>query len=509
MRDALDSGNALSQNLDAAAKLPTLPAVAARILDTLRKEGFSSKELADLISVDPALSIKILGLANSPFYSPIGGIDSVYRAIDILGINIVRNLALSFSIIDGMKANGPGQFDYLQFWKQSIIRAVAAASAAKLVNRYSDEIFIVGLLADIGKLLMTMLRPDDYLDVQRDVNFSGVKDYESERRIFSYSHDDIGSETLKIWGIPEIIYRPIAMHHKETDDDDEYRHHVLMISIGDMVSDIYFGDTHQETIDGLCSLMNDRYLVDMDSVRSFIDDVASVGSDIMSNFDMPDEQLRPYSQLLQEANEEMFKMSLTYDQLLRRYSDEKEKAARLAGELTEANRRLRELAITDGLTGLYNFRYFHAELQKEMARARRHRHSVSLVMLDIDDFKQINDNFGHLSGDIVLKTLAGLIWRESRNVDTVARYGGEEFSLILPETDLRGAAVVAEKLRKLIEATPIEINALRINVTVSLGISVYDPQKNESNENDFIRAADRALYNSKGSGKNRLSISAP
>jgi diguanylate cyclase (GGDEF)-like protein len=353
---------------------------------------------------------------------------------------------------------------------------------------------------------MSLVRPNDYIEVLREVSYTGVKDYESERRIFSYSHEDIGSETLRIWGIPEVIYQPIAHHHEETDINGKHSDLTKLIGIGDMVSNIYFNKSRQETMESLCVGMNDKYGVNADDVRSFVDAAAAVGSDILASFDIPSEQLRPYSQLLQEANAEMFRLNLTYDQLLRRYADKNEKAARLADELKEANRKLQELAITDGLTGLYNFRYFHTELQKAMARAQRHIHSVSLVLLDIDNFKLINDNYGHISGDIVLKSLAGLIWESSRNVDTVARYGGEEFSLILPETDLKGAAVIAEKLRKTIEANAVDMDSIKIRVTVSLGICVYDPKRNQLNEDEFIKAADRALYNSKRSGKNRLSI---
>jgi diguanylate cyclase (GGDEF)-like protein len=506
MDKIIGSRSTLSPHLETTAKLPTLPAVAARILYTLRKEGFTSKELADLILIDPALTVKILSLANSPFYALQGEIDNVYRAIDVLGVNVVSNLALSFSIIENIKGDGTEGVDYTKFWQQSVIRAVAATAAAKLLNRYSDEVFIVGLLADIGKILMYVVRPNDYREVLREVSFTGVKDYESERRIFSYSHEDIGSETLRIWGIPEIIYGPIGLHHKETTDSSEYHDLIRMIEIGDMVSHIYVNSTHQETMESLCLLMNDKYGINADDVQLFVDAAANVGSDILARFDIPSEQLRPYSQLLQEANEEMFRLNLTYDQLLRRYADKNEKAARLADELKEANRKLQELAITDGLTGLYNFRYFHSELQKEMTKARRHMHSVSLVMLDVDDFKHINDNYGHLSGDIVLKSLASLILESSRNVDTVARYGGEEFSLILPETDVRGAVIVAEKLRKMIAENSVHMESIEVRVTVSLGICVYDPKKNQLNEDEFIKAADRALYNSKGSGKNRLSI---
>ena len=487
-------------------KLPTLPVVAGRILDALRKEEFSSRELAELIAIDPALTIRILSLANSPFYSAQGKIDSIQRAIDVLGLNSVKNLALSFSIVDSMKGDGNIGFNYNEFWQESIMRAVAATAAGRLLNICAEEVFIIGLLADIGKVLISLVRPNDYLEVMREVRAAGFKDYESERRKYSYSHEDVGSNALRIWGIPEVIYMPISVHHNDIDDSGKYANFIRLIHIGDMVSEIYFHSPHGGAMERLCKLMNEKWGIKQDEVLLFVDDAAKMGSDILASFDIPSEQLRPYSQLLQEANDEMFRLNMTYDQLLRRYAGEKEKAERLADELKEANRMLQTLAVTDGLTGLHNFRYFHVELQKEMARARRHMHSVSLVMLDIDNFKQINDNYGHLSGDIVLKSLAGLIRESIRVVDTTARYGGEEFSLILPETDMKGATFVAEKLRKSIEANSVVINSIKIRVTVSMGICVYEPMKKELSEDEIIKAADRALYNSKRAGKNRLSI---
>src|SRR5208282_2844310 len=131
---------------------------------------------------------------------------------------------------------------------------------------------------------------------------------------------------------------------------------------------------------------------------------------------------------------------------------------------------------------------------------------VSLVMIDIDNFKQVNDSYGHLSGDKVLRAVAGLLWQARRNMDTVARYGGEEFSVILPETDLKGAAVFAERVRKSIESNVTDVDDVKILVTVSMGISVYNPNTSKLNKDELVKAADKALYNSKNSGKNKISI---
>lgn len=496
-----------SERLEMTMKLPTLPAIAARIVDTLRSDAFSSKDLADLIAIDPALSVKVLSVANSPLYSMQEKVDSVYRAVDVLGANIVRNIALSFSIVEGMPVGDGRVFDHDDFWKRSVIRAVATDAASRLLNRRSDEVFILGLLADIGKVLMYSLRPHDYMRVLSEVRFTGIKDYEIERRIFSYNHANIGGETLRRWGIPDSIYEPIALHHNETDTCAQYSDIVDLIKIGDMVSDIYFDKSHREAMECLCKLMKNKKGLEEQEVRSFVDEAAANGSEILAGFEIAPSMMRPYSHLLEEANAEMLKLNMTYAQLLQRLSEEKEKAERLAEELKEANHQLKELIGTDGLTGLYNYRYFQGKLQEEMARAERYAKIVSLVMIDIDNFKNINDTYGHLSGDVVLRSVASLIWETSRNTDTVVRYGGEEFSVILPETDLKGAAVFAERVRKRIEEKLIAVDGITMRVTVSIGISVYDPNKSRRDKDEFILAADKALYNSKNSGKNKISIS--
>ena len=126
-------------------------------------------------------------------------------------------------------------------------------------------------------------------------------------------------------------------------------------------------------------------------------------------------------------------------------------------ELEQARERLRQLAITDGLTGLYNHRYLKEHLEQEVHRAIRHQLHVSVVMLDIDHFKKLNDTYGHPIGDAVLRTLAKLLKENIRKIDLAARYGGEEFCLVLVETNKSAAAIAAEKVRRLVEAHHFEI----------------------------------------------------
>lgn len=171
-------------------------------------------------------------------------------------------------------------------------------------------------------------------------------------------------------------------------------------------------------------------------------------------------------------------------------------------ELERLNKQLTEIAVRDGLTGLYNHRYFQEILVKEASRASRHSRDLSLLFLDVDDFKKYNDTYGHQVGDTLLKQLSQIITSAMREGDIVARYGGEEFVVILPETDLMYALRAAEKLRKSVEAYPFRGKESQPHgkVTISLGVASW--VEGSTTASSLIQQADKALYRAKNEGKN-------
>lgn len=165
---------------------------------------------------------------------------------------------------------------------------------------------------------------------------------------------------------------------------------------------------------------------------------------------------------------------------------------------------LKELSTHDGLTGLYNHREFYVLLADELARAQRFKRPVSLLMLDIDHFKHVNDTYGHQAGDVVLKGLSEMLNHEARAIDRVCRYGGEEITIILPEIDLEAAANIAERLRVAVEAQSFDVNTgVPLHITVSIGVASFPAQTN--NAQALVAAADAALYIAKETGRNRTS----
>ena len=159
------------------------------------------------------------------------------------------------------------------------------------------------------------------------------------------------------------------------------------------------------------------------------------------------------------------------------------------------------MTIVDGLTQIHNKRYFMEFLEREMARCARYDRPLSLILFDVDHFKKINDQHGHLAGDFVLKRLAELVGRHIRKEEAFARYGGEEFAVIMPETPAHRARVFAEKIRAMVEASPFEYEGQMITVTVSLGVSEMGPHRGTKS---FVAASDDNLYKAKDWGRNRV-----
>jgi diguanylate cyclase (GGDEF)-like protein len=172
-------------------------------------------------------------------------------------------------------------------------------------------------------------------------------------------------------------------------------------------------------------------------------------------------------------------------------------------ELERAKVQLQQLAVTDGLTGLYNYQYFKHKLQMEIVRSKRHGLPMSLLMMDIDHFKTYNDRFGHPLGDRILRRFSNLLFEKVRQIDILARVGGEEFALILPGTPKEGAFSVAEKLRMLIESSYFPLSEKLPLGRVTMSVGAASCPVDAQNEEDLVRFADAALYRAKKEGRNR------
>lgn len=180
------------------------------------------------------------------------------------------------------------------------------------------------------------------------------------------------------------------------------------------------------------------------------------------------------------------------------------KQIELAITIADLFQAVKEQAITDGMTGLYNRRYFEEYIKKEAIRAMRQNQKFTVIGLDLDHLKQINDTYGHNYGDIAIKTIAEVLKSNARSIDIAARMGGEEFNLILPGVDIEGGCIAAERIRKAIEAVELEKIG---HITASLGVATYPDQSDDLEE--LLELTDQAMYESKRNGRNRVTIAKP
>jgi diguanylate cyclase (GGDEF)-like protein len=491
--------------------LPSPPAIAVRILNTVQREDASMKDLAGIISADPALTAKLLRVANSNFYSLPNRVTSIERALAVLGINVIKNIALSFAIAGDLRGQAIGGFDFNYFWRRSVTSAVAAELLTALFKQKDEDIFVTALLHDIGVLVIYLGKGQEYSLLFKERMTTGIPLIELERQKFGFDHQLVGATLIADWGLPESIAEPMRYHHELDAAPEKFRKTAEILSIAGRLSAIYNETDSAERVRLLQKELTDKHDIEAELVRGLVDDVANQSIGILKTFEIDPGDIRPFSQMLQEANEQLGQLNLTYEQLVLELKEAKERAERLATELREANSRLKELVFRDGLTGLFNHRYFQESLEKEMSRSARYHSFLSLVIFDIDFFKKVNDTYGHPVGDLVLINIARTAESAVRTTDVVSRYGGEEFAVILPETDQSGMKVFAERLRRSIEkiVTEIESQKTPIKVTISVGGATLVPEMSNISKEILVETADKALYSSKKNGRNRVTILEP
>ena len=474
-------------------KLPTLPSIAVRILKAVRNKDTGLKEIGDILATDPSLSTEVLKAINSHFYSLPNKITSVPHAVNLLGTQTVKSLALSFSLVNNLRSNESNGFDYVSFWKTSLIGAVAAKIlAGKILPDFAEDAFFLGLIHNIGTLALNQCMPEQYQLVLNETKSDLYSDCEAENQVFGFNHMQVGEYMAKSWGLPESFTIPI-LHHHGLDDiqihESRINTLVKLLRLSSLFIDLnnHKRNTASTTLAQLEFLVNAYGFDDKLIIDDIVKNIHQKTMNVLPLFSITVDEDKNYFNIIEDARNELISLSSDF-----------------MAQLCEQKRRienLSKLARTDSLTNLLNFNAFHECLEKEIQRAKRYNHTLGLIMADIDHFKIINDTYGHLAGDQVLKSVAQFLHEFLRNTDTVATYGGEEFAIILPEISHADAMLVAERLRKRIESMQIEYEDKTISVSLSFGLSLLNSQKNVS-KTELIKEADTALYQAKSAGRN-------
>lgn len=490
--------------------LPTLPAVACKLISISSQEEIGMKEIANLVSKDASLSAKVLKIANSALYNFPVKISNIHQATSRIGLNAIRSMVLSFSFLSIKAKNYKDMFDYEKFWEKSLSNAVAAKLIMAEVGKSDgEEVFIAGLLQDIGELIMANCFSQKYAQLLRETS-SGEKDtIDIEEQIIGADHTSIGQEVAKMWGFPPELNIPILYHHSPQDfkdDDQKLRLTVNVVYLSGIFTNILYSNRPQKYHQKFLDVSKSTFGFDEKIVDRILDDVVKEINQTAGLFGLHVKDHKSIEEILQEANASLSSINLTYDQINRELIDAKAQLQKLTQELEEKNRHLEKLAQLDSLTEVYNHGCFQKMLQNQISIATRKISPLSLIMLDVDYFKNFNDDYGHQAGDAILKELCTLMKKSLRDYDMLFRYGGEEFAIMLIDTDDRDARIIAERLRELIANYTFVAHNNKYNVTASFGVAEIMPALDDFTNKDLIAFADAALLESKKTGRNRVTV---
>lgn len=490
-------------------ELPTLPTVASKLISLTAKEDATLADIGDLVSRDISLSAKILKVSNSAFYSFPQQIGSIQQAVSILGMNAVRSLVLSFSFLSIKAGKTPNRFDFEKFWEKSLASAVAARLILEQVKGVdAEEGFVTGLLQNLGELILARTFPQDYEKVIEGISSEQQESFVAEQSVFGVDHTLIGTTVAKSWGFPESLIAPIEFHHdpeKYTGSNATIRTTIRAVYLSDHLTNILFSSKpeayHKKFQKEAAKLLG----LNTEAIDSILEQLHIRVKEAGTYFNLKVQSSKSVQEILQEANIRLSLINLDYEQMNKQLIQAKINLENLTKALEEKNKILDNLANVDGLTGIFNHRFFQNALDQEISRAIRNSTSLSLLFIDIDYFKKFNDTYGHQVGDFVLAQFAKTIRENIRQYDILARYGGEEFVVILPETTSPEALVVAEKLRAVIQSTVFRDVREEYRVTASFGQSCGKPAVEDDFSKDaLISQADQALYEAKEKGRNKV-----
>jgi diguanylate cyclase (GGDEF)-like protein len=499
------------QKIWSSPSLPTLPGVAVRLLDASRNPETDLRSVADLVKSDPAITAKLLKSCNSTFFGFSNKVTSIDRAVSLLGTNVVTSLALSFSLVESARGTGPTARHFGKFWLQSIVHASAAETLAQETNpAVASEFFLAGLLLDLGRLAMLKTIAKDYVAVLERAEAEARPVADVSREVLGFDHFQIGVELMKQWKLPApvqhglslIAATPAELAAKSNEPDGAM---IQAVAVAHAAGELFCSGAKGEARARLLELTSALYGWSEARLDEWLAKTRARVDASADLFSVNADEIGDPSDIMALANEQLAQLALRASVEQQQAVAEKQVVLTQKAALIEENEQLQKAAMHDGLTKVYNRKFFDEAVSREVSRCCRYATPIGIVFIDADKFKSLNDNYGHRFGDEVLVRVSACIGEVIRSADTLARFGGEEFVVLASQPTEKGLQRLAERIRARVESEVIEFEGNRVPVTVSVGAAIVVPgRKDEAIAANLIESADQAMYEAKQGGRNQV-----
>lgn len=483
--------------------LPTPPGVAEQIISLSSNANSDIAVLTDIVSLDPALTVKMLRMANTPIYAQQGKVDCLKQAVMLFGWNGTLNLALSFSLVSNITPSTGDGLDYDFFWKRSIASAVACRHLGKVmgVNSRKEDLFLPGLLQDIGMLALDKAIPELYIGIRNQQHqHKNIKKLELEKLGIDHAH--VGAWLLGRWNLPKRIIDLVAISHQEEKHLGNGSESLSenCIEVSDVIADCICSDEDQRDYQYTANICNKVLGLDKASFLENLEEITSEMQETAEIFEVNVGDPKLLNCIAEQAKELLLLRSME----TLKSAEELHQAAEI---LEVKAKKLEYSAKMDALTDIYNRGHLEVCLGTEFEMSKKSGWPLTVIMVDLDHFKKVNDSYGHDCGDKVLKYAVGLLKTCIRDTDLLFRYGGEEFMLMLPNTGLEGARSLSERIIKSFNDNKFEYKQdLTISITASAGIAIQGEGMDFKNSSDLINTADQCLFKAKQCGRNQYKI---
>lgn len=489
--------------------IPAPPAALAKVIRAASDPNGSLQDLGRVCAQDAGLTVELLRIANSPRYGFADQVRNVPQAVVALGYRTVRAHAVTYAIRAAMASISVPGFDTNLFWEDGLRRAAAAQLLAELID-YPDpfEAFALGLCQDLGTVLLGLRLPHLATSIQALRQKPGQARIDAERVLTGRSHPEEFIDSPMADMLPDDLQTALGKHHDMVNTGTDRVSILTRLAMGaDTVSDVVQAWPKDSCVAAAEQLIESLGIkMELGAVLNKINDRMC---DLSLDLRLEIGQQLTLAEVVAEAQAAVLQMSAEQEQKASRLESLLRKQEEATRKLEAHNKKLLDLASKDPLTGLDNRRVFSRALETEIDRISRYDQGFSLLIVDVDYFKKVNDSYGHPAGDAVLKDLATRMQRAMRDADLVARLGGEEFGAILPCTTPTGARVAAERLRAAIEIVPFDIGGQHIDCTVSIGGVSIDNTTDIQGADDVVALADDAMYEAKTNGRNQVRWAKP